>query len=592
MINTPSTTDSLAFFNNHTHEIQRRLSDLLQSSSTSYGRLPAEEQQQLSERITAALGEMLAQQRPAAIQQLLSAQPGDHQPADMLAALDLVRRSVIGALKSAAANDPAGVAELFEPVSDALHQLTSAGTAGLLYESTAEAQHLRRVNQLMRELHELRDFADLVATIVRYAEPFDATRVLLYTAEYDAQGQTIWPIHPSSWERNGSALSADQRAALPNIRLAELITQHTGVYVEDAQRTPSADSETRRLLAGLNIGAFFVAPILLSGRTVGAFAINWPEPRAFSPQERDILDTIVFHAPFLAQRLLLISELQTHVGEQSLLRADLEMQADELRRFKMLIDNALDGIAVMDPELRLLYANPSFLELTGWDESALGRATHDSFDPAERQRLADEVLPEVLRDGDWQGDIAMQRPDGAAWTASVSAFLISDEQGGAKGISWFFRDISDQLRDEQERLQLQEEVIAIQQAALRELSSPIIPLTEDVLVMPLIGSIDSQRAQQIIEGLLEGVMTYHASTAILDITGVPVVDTQIANALLRAASAVKLLGARMVITGIRPEVAQTLVGLGVGMGEIVTYGTLQAGIASVLRKKEEGRRKK
>ncbi len=582
MIHTSSTAAPLAFFNEHTHEIQRRLSDLLQGSTTSYGRLPAEEQQRLSERITAALGETLAHQRPAAIQQILSAQPGDHQPADTLAALDLVRRSVIGALKSVAASDPAGAADLFEPLSDALHLLTSTGTTGLLYESTAEAQHLRRVNQLMRELHELRGFEDLVATIVRYAEPFDATRVLLYTAEYD----TAWTVHPSSWERGRGTLSADQRAALPDIRLSDLIAQHNSAYVEDAQHTLSADPETRRLLAGLNIGAFFIAPILLSGRLVGAFAINWPEPRTFSPQERDILDTIVFHAPFLAQRLLLISELQTHADEQSLLRVDLEMQADELRRFKMLIDNALDGIAVMDPDLRLLYANPSFLELTGWDASALGRATHDSFSPDEQQRIAGEVVPDVLRNGDWQGDIAMRRPDGAGWTASVSAFLISDEQGAAKGISWFFRDISDQLRDEQERLRLQEEVIAIQRAALRELSIPIIPLTEDVLVMPLIGSIDSQRAQQIIEGLLEGVMTYRASTAILDITGVPVVDTQIANALLRAASAVKLLGARMVITGIRPEVAQTLVGLGVGMGEIVTYGTLQSGITSVLRSRK------
>jgi rsbT co-antagonist protein RsbR len=74
----------------------------------------------------------------------------------------------------------------------------------------------------------------------------------------------------------------------------------------------------------------------------------------------------------------------------------------------------------------------------------------------------------------------------------------------------------------------------------------------------------------------------HAQVAILDITGVPVVDTQVANALLRAAQAVKLLGAQVVLTGIRPEVAQTLVGLGVDLGDIVTRGTLQSGIAFAL----------
>jgi rsbT co-antagonist protein RsbR len=125
-------------------------------------------------------------------------------------------------------------------------------------------------------------------------------------------------------------------------------------------------------------------------------------------------------------------------------------------------------------------------------------------------------------------------------------------------------------------------VIAAQQAALRELSTPIIPLTNDLVAMPLIGAIDSNRAQQVIETLLAGVADSRATTAILDITGVQVVDTQVANALLRAAQAVKLLGARVVLTGIRPEIAQTLVGLGLDLSGIVTRATLQSGIAFAL----------
>jgi rsbT co-antagonist protein RsbR len=83
----------------------------------------------------------------------------------------------------------------------------------------------------------------------------------------------------------------------------------------------------------------------------------------------------------------------------------------------------------------------------------------------------------------------------------------------------------------------------------------------------------------VIETLLAGVAASRATTAILDITGVQVVDTQVANALLRAAQAVKLLGARVVLTGIRPEIAQTLVGLGVDLGSITARATLQSGIA-------------
>ncbi len=131
------------------------------------------------------------------------------------------------------------------------------------------------------------------------------------------------------------------------------------------------------------------------------------------------------------------------------------------------------------------------------------------------------------------------------------------------------------LRESEERFRRQE-------AALRELSTPLIPISDRVVVMPLIGAIDSRRAQQVIETLLHGLANCRADHAILDITGVLVVDTQVANALVAAAQAVKLLGATVVLTGIRPEVAQTLVGLGIDMRGIVTCGTLQSGIAYAL----------
>lgn len=119
----------------------------------------------------------------------------------------------------------------------------------------------------------------------------------------------------------------------------------------------------------------------------------------------------------------------------------------------------------------------------------------------------------------------------------------------------------------------------MQELALRELSTPLLTVSDHAVVMPLIGTIDSRRAQQVIETLLEGITSSGAGIAILDITGVPLVDTQVADALLRAAQAVRLLGAQVVLTGIRPEVAQTLVGLGADLREIVSRSTLQSGIA-------------
>jgi rsbT co-antagonist protein RsbR len=147
------------------------------------------------------------------------------------------------------------------------------------------------------------------------------------------------------------------------------------------------------------------------------------------------------------------------------------------------------------------------------------------------------------------------------------------------------RDITMQREVERQlRLSIQqEETIRAQQAALEELSTPLIPISDRVVVMPLIGAMDSRRANRALEGLLDGISTSRATTAIIDITGVIVVDTQVANAFVRAAQAVKLLGAQVMITGIRPEVAQTLVGLGVDLSGIKPHSTLQAGIAQALR---------
>jgi predicted ATPase/GAF domain-containing protein len=146
---------------------------------------------------------------------------------------------------------------------------------------------------------------------------------------------------------------------------------------------------------------------------------------------------------------------------------------------------------------------------------------------------------------------------------------------------------TDELRETNERLQrelleheaLQEAMVQVQAARLAELSTPVIPITDRIMVMPLIGTMDETRARQMLEAALSGAQSSHASVVILDITGVKMVDSAVAHTLMRTASALGLLGTQAVITGIRPEVARTLVALGVDLGGIVTRGTLQSGIA-------------
>jgi rsbT co-antagonist protein RsbR len=255
---------------------------------------------------------------------------------------------------------------------------------------------------------------------------------------------------------------------------------------------------------------------------------------------------------------------------------------EELRTFQALAENAPDGIVVARIDGTIGYANPAIRALLGYAESAVGIQIKNHIDAP--HELMAEIAAQMSQAGAWQGQIDYRRLNGELVRCQASSFLVHNDNNEEAATVSIIRDITDQIHAEQERITLQDQVIAAQQAALRELSTPLIPLADHVVAMPLIGSIDSARAQQIVEELLTGVAANRATTAIIDITGVPIVDTQVAGALLRAAQAVELLGSRVVLTGIRPEVAQTLVGIGVNLGSIVTRATLQDGIAYAMRK--------
>jgi rsbT co-antagonist protein RsbR len=169
--------------------------------------------------------------------------------------------------------------------------------------------------------------------------------------------------------------------------------------------------------------------------------------------------------------------------------------------------------------------------------------------------------------------------DGTRGWLQTNKIPLRQGDGTVVGVLVVLEDITERKQAEEERARYQEEFIQMQAGMLAELSTPLIPITNDVVVMPLVGSIDSRRAQQVLDTLLHGINERNARVAILDITGVPVVDTHVASALIRAAQAAQLLGARVVLTGIRPEVAQTLVGMGTELHGVVTRSDLQSGIA-------------
>ncbi len=259
-------------------------------------------------------------------------------------------------------------------------------------------------------------------------------------------------------------------------------------------------------------------------------------------------------------------------------------QEARLRLFQLLVENAPDGIAFADSTLHIAYANPAFEAMFGYQPTVVGQSLEQLIAPEDRPRMA--VFAERAQTEDGIRDhICYQRANGQVFTAQFSGLLIRDDDGNVLGFASINRDITELLQAEQERQVLQERVIAAQQAALRELSTPLMPIAEGVVVMPIIGTIDSTRAQQIMETLLEGINAHTAEIAILDITGVRVVDTQVAAALLRAAQAARLLGAQVVLSGISAEVAQTLVHIGADLREMVAKQSLQQSIAYALNQR-------
>ncbi|EYF00819.1 PAS domain-containing protein [Chondromyces apiculatus] len=247
-----------------------------------------------------------------------------------------------------------------------------------------------------------------------------------------------------------------------------------------------------------------------------------------------------------------------------------------------LIDNAPMSIFANNLEDRTILVNQRCADAMRLPpEAILGKTPRDLL-PEDR---AEEYLREdrqVLEKGsgiEWESERVR---DGKPYHILMTKFPLRETNGKVYGVCGISMDITQRRRAEADNRRLQEEIIRMQEESLRALSTPLIPIAEGVVVMPLIGSVNGTRAQQVMEALLEGVSRHRASIAILDVTGVTFVDRQVADALIRAAQAVSLLGSNVVLTGVRPEMARTLVEIGADLHGIVVHSTLQSAIQYAL----------
>jgi Amt family ammonium transporter len=253
-----------------------------------------------------------------------------------------------------------------------------------------------------------------------------------------------------------------------------------------------------------------------------------------------------------------------------------------IARTRAIVGSARDGILTFAKhDFSIISLNPAAETLFGYPEAQLiGQPISVLLESSGNERSSAPLRASIALADGLPHELTGQRRDGSAFPLEV---VLAEAAGQGTFLVGTFRDISERRRIEEARARIQEQLIEAQAATLAELSTPLIPITDQTLVMPLIGAVDSQRAQHVFDTLLRGVERSRARTVILDITGVPIIDAQVAGVLLQIAQGTRLLGAQMLLTGIRPDVAETLIGLGVDLQGIVTYGTLQDGVAATLR---------
>ena len=181
----------------------------------------------------------------------------------------------------------------------------------------------------------------------------------------------------------------------------------------------------------------------------------------------------------------------------------------------------------------------------------------------------------AARDGRFEDESWRLRKDGSRFWANVVITALRDDKGNLKGFGKVTRDLSERKHAEEKLKQQSRDILEMA-------TVPVVQVWEGVLLVPLIGMLDSARTQQLMERLLQRLTETSAPVALLDITGVPTIDTQTAQHLIETIKAVRYIGADVVLTGVRPAIAQTLVHLGVDLSHVTTRSSLTTGLRVAL----------
>lgn len=250
--------------------------------------------------------------------------------------------------------------------------------------------------------------------------------------------------------------------------------------------------------------------------------------------------------------------------------------------FRLLVQSVKDyAIVMLDPEGRLVSWNEGAQRIKGYQaEEVIGKhfsIFYTKEDIASGKPEAE--LKAAATQGRFEDEGWRVRKDGSRFWANVIITALRDKDGILRGFGKVTRDLTERKQAEETlRQKAEAEALSRRAQEILDISTPVVQVWEGVILAPLIGSLDSERTQQLMEKILLSIVETRSSVALVDITGVPAVDTQTARHLIETMSAVRLLGADVILTGVRPVIAQTLVHLGIDLTGVTSRSSLAAGL--------------
>jgi PAS domain S-box-containing protein len=245
---------------------------------------------------------------------------------------------------------------------------------------------------------------------------------------------------------------------------------------------------------------------------------------------------------------------------------------------QLLVENLKEyAIILLDPRGHIASWSAAAERLKGYRADEIISKHFSAFYTPEdiANGKCERELELAAREGRFEDESWRLRKDGSRFWANVVITALRDDKGNLKGFGKVTRDLSERKHAEEKLKQQSRDILEMA-------TVPVVQVWEGVLLVPLIGMLDSARTQQLMERLLQRLTETSAPVALLDITGVPTIDTQTAQHLIETIKAVRYIGADVVLTGVRPAIAQTLVHLGVDLSHVTTRSSLTTGLRVAL----------